>query len=112
MIQAIRERWKGPEIHKKSSEQFFYQFKKSWDFWCRNKDTLRNKVYGEIAGLQKWQTREVMQKKQNTSIKQYSRYQHTFTTSLNSECFTAVVYTLNKELTFSGDSIHKNWNQS
>lgn len=52
MVQVIRERWKGPEIHKKSSEQFFYQFKKSWDFWCRNKDTLRNKVYGEIAGLQ------------------------------------------------------------
>ena len=111
MVQAIRERWKGPEIHKKSSEQFFYQFKKSWDFWCRNKDTLRNKVYGEIAGLQKWQTREVIHKKQNTSIKQYSRYQHTFTTCLNSEFFTAVVYTLNKELTFSGDSIDKNWNQ-
>ena len=81
-------------------------------FWCRNKDTLRNKVYGEIAGLQKWKTREVIQKKQNTSIKQYSRYQHTFTTRLNSEFFTAVVYTLNKDLTFSGDSIDKNWNQS
>lgn len=32
MVQAIRERWKGPEIHNISSEQFFYQFKKSWDF--------------------------------------------------------------------------------
>ena len=62
-----------------------------------DKDTLRNKVYGEIAGLQKWQRREVIQKKQNTSIKQYSRHQHTFTTCLNSAFFTAVVYTLNKK---------------
>lgn len=56
----------------------------------------------------KRQTREVIQEKQNTSIKQYSKYQHTFTTCLNSEFFTAVVYTLNKELTFSGDSIDEN----
>ena len=52
-------------------------------------------------------TRETIQEKENTSMKQYSRYQHTFTTCLNSEFFKAVVYTLNKELTFSGDGIDK-----
>ena len=55
-------------------------------------------------------TKETIQEKENTSMKQYSRYQHTFTTCLNSEFFKAVVYTLNKELKFSGDGIDKNSN--